>query len=334
MAQRSYKNLMRRLAGAGFTREFARVAVLPEWWDQPCETDERLLDDVEIRVARFLGAPLEVVRNPGAPLVAPAYAGAQLRRVRDINRDRLGPAIHAALNIGAAVIRNSALSPLRLPPADPLVWRNEISRPKSVINLEDLLADAWQRGIPILHVEALPAPSFQGIACIVEGRPVVLICHDLDEPGRLAFIIAHEIGHIANGDCAPGQPVVDEEEEIPDDAEIEKRADAFATAVLTGGVSIPPVSATGFRDLAQKAVEIEQGSGVDASAVVWSWARRSGDYQTAMMAAKALYRTRGGKRAIRTYVDRYLKLDEASDSDRALLRCMSGDPERDAAAAG
>ena len=223
---------------------------------------------------------------------------------------------------------------MKLPPADPLLWRAEISRPKPVITLDDLLADAWQRGIPILHVKALPAPSFQGIACIVEGRPVVLICHDLDEPGRLAFILAHEIGHIINGDCTPGQPVVDEEEEILDGAEIEKRADAFATAVLTGGEPIPAVFATGFKELAQKAAAIEQGRGVDASAVVWSWARRSGDYQTAMMAAKALYRTRGGKRAIRAYADRYLKLDEASDSDRALLRCMSGDPEHDAAAAG
>jgi hypothetical protein len=334
LVQHSYKTLMRRLAAAGFKRDFARVAVLPEWWDASCETDDRLLNDVEIRVARFLGAPLAVVRDPSAPLAAPTYSGAQLRRVRNIDRDRLGPAIHAALNIATAVVRNSGLPPVKLPPIDPIAWRNQIQRGRPALKLNDLLADAWLRGVPILHVDALPAPSFQGVACVVDGRPVVLICHDLDEPGRLAFIVAHEIGHIVNGDCTQDQPVIDEEEEISDDAEIEKRADEFATAVLTGGVPIPIVTASGYKDLAQKAFAIEQKHAADASAVVWSWARRTGDYPTAMMAANALYLSRGGKQAIRRHIDTHLNLDDASDSDRALLRCLSRDPERDAAVVG
>jgi Zn-dependent peptidase ImmA (M78 family) len=325
---------MKRLAKAGFKGDFTRVAVLPEWWDATCEGDERLLSDVEVRVARFLGAPLSIVSDPSAALTAPTYKGAQLRRVRDINRDRLGPAIHAALNIASAVVRSSSLPPVRLPPTDGTAWRQEIGRQARAVKLDDLVADTWNRGIAVVHVDALPAPSFQGIACVVEGRPVVLICHDLDEPGRLAFIVAHEIGHIANGDCTPDHPVVDEEDEISDDTDIEKRADAFAVATLTGGVQIPVVDASGFKDLAQKAAQLERDSGVDASAVIFSWARRSGDYQTAVMAAKALYRTRGGKRTLRSNLDKHLRLDDASDSDRALLRCLSGDPERDAATAG
>jgi hypothetical protein len=334
LSEHSYKSLMRRLAKAGFKGEFARVAVLPDWWESSCETDDRLLSDVEVRVARFLGAPLTVVRDPSAPLVSPTYSGTQLRRVRDINRDRLWPAIHAALNIASAVVRSSALPPLRVPPADPIAWRRDISRPQAVLKLDDILADLWERGVPVVHVDALPAPSFQGIACIVEGRPVVLICHNLDEPGRLAFIIAHEIGHIANGDCSPGQPVVDEEEEISDDTDIEERADKFATGALTGGATIPTLDPSSFKDLALKALAIEHEYLVDASFVVSSWARTVGDYLAGTMAAKALYRTRGGKRTIRKHLDAYLRLDNASDSDRALLRCLSGDPERNATAIG
>ena len=213
MAEHSYKSLMRRLAKAGFKGEFARTAVLPDWWEPSCETDDRLLSDVEVRVARFLGAPLSVVRDPNAPLSTPTYSETQLRRVRDINRDRLWPAIHAALNIASAVVRSSSLPPPRIPPADPSAWRRDIPRPQAVLKLDDILADLWQRGVPVVHVDALPAPSFQGIACIVEERPVSCSSADnLDDPRRLAFIIAHEIGSIANGDCTPGQPVVDEEE--------------------------------------------------------------------------------------------------------------------------
>ena len=333
MVQHTCSTLIRRLGAAGFKRNFVNVAILPDWWDPSSEADTRLVADVELRIARFLGAPLSTVRDPRAPLAAPTYEGAQLRRVKDIGRDRLAPAIHAALSIARAVVRNATLATPVPPPVDGLVYRQELRRAKLVVRLDDILADAWNRGIPIIHVESLPSPSFQGLACIVEDRPVVLICHNLDEPGRLAFIIAHEIAHIVNGDCAPNRPVVDEEEEIVDDADIEKRADEYATLLLTGGAPIHAVDALGFKDLAQKAIASEKAQAVDASSVIWAWARRTGDYAKATMAAQALYRTRGGKRAIRAHLDRHIDLENASDSDRALLRCLHGDPERDAAAA-
>jgi hypothetical protein len=323
---------MRRLSAAGFKRDFSRVAVLPDWWDESCEDDPSLLPDVEIRIARFIGAPLTVVRDPSAPLVPPNYDRAQLRRVRDISRDRLGPAIHTALQVGAAAVRTMADVPPSLPPVDALAWRKQLQSHRPVIHLDDVLADLWSRGIPVLHLEALPEPTFQGLACVVESRPVILLGHDLDEPARLAFIIAHEVAHIVFRDCAPGLPVVDEMEEVNDDHQIEKRADDFAINVVTGGVPIPDLRASSYKDLALKAAAVEKQAGVDASAVVWSWARRSGDYAKARMAAQALYRTRGGKRLLRTHTDRNLDLSNASDSDRALLSCLHGDPDRNAAA--
>src|SRR5207247_1992059 len=125
----------------------------------------------------------------------------------------------------------------------------------------------------------------------------------LDEPARLAFIIAHEVAHIVAGDCAADRPVVDEEEEVSDDAEMEQRADQYATVVMTGGADIPAVSASGFKELALKAAALEKERGVDSSAVVWAWARRTGNYAMATMASQALYRTKGGKRALRESAD-------------------------------
>lgn len=178
-SKHTFSTLMRRLGAAGFKREFARTAVLPDWWDASAEADPRLLSEVEARVARFLGAPLAIVRDPSAALTSPAYAGAQLRRVRDIDRDRLGPAIHAALKIAAAVVRNTATPEVQLLPTDPRAWRSEISRSNAVLRLDDLLDDLWNRGIPVVHVDSLPKPAFQAIACVVAGRPVVLICRSV-----------------------------------------------------------------------------------------------------------------------------------------------------------
>ena len=83
---------MQRLSRAGFKREFVQAAVLPDWWDERCEDDSSILRDIETRAARFLSRPVAVIADPTAPLSAPPYPAAQLRRVRDVNRDRLAPA--------------------------------------------------------------------------------------------------------------------------------------------------------------------------------------------------------------------------------------------------
>ena len=102
MANRTIGSLMRRLARAGFGKAFVSSVILPEWWDQDCWEHPELLPELEIRAARFLGVPVSKVADPDALLAVPAYQGAQLRRVRDIDRDRLAPAIHAAMGIAAA----------------------------------------------------------------------------------------------------------------------------------------------------------------------------------------------------------------------------------------
>ena len=308
-------------------------AILPDWWDNTCLQEPRLLEDIEIRVARFLGLSLEKVRDPSATLAAPAYPRAQLRRVKDIDRDRLGPAIHAALRIAAAVVRSlrDPATTVAVLPADGLAWRNQIQRPRLSVSLHDIAGDLWMRGIPVIPLDVLPTPSFQGIAGIVEGRPVILLGHKYDEPGRVAFVVSHEAGHIAAADCAPDQPVVDEEEDILDDTSIERRADQYANHVLIGENNIPRVDGTNFKDLASRASEIERQTGADASAVIFAWARRvatPSSYQTATLAVKALYRGAGARRLLRQLFDRHVDLTAATETDRALLRCIYGEPER------
>ncbi len=322
---------MHRLSRAGFKKEFVRPAILPDWWDDSCAEDPSLLQDIEIRVARFLGVPLAAIKNASATLAPPAYPEAQLRRVRDVDCDQLGPAIHSAMRIAAAAarsLRDTVPDPV-VPPVDGLAWRDLIERAGPAATLDYIVADLWKRGIPVVPLDLLPAPSFQGIACVVEGRPVMLLGHKHDEPGRAAFLVAHEAGHIAAGDCAPGQPVVDEEEEITDDSDIERRADRYATRVLVGADDVPLVDGASFKELASRASELERATGADASAVIFAWARRTGDYAKATMAVKALYRSAGARRQLRRLFDGHVDLEAATEGDRALLRCVHGDPERD-----
>ena len=216
LAKRSIPLLMRRLRQAGFGSEFVSAAILPDWWDQSCVNQPELLPEIEIRVGRFLAVPLSTVSDPESTLEPLGYPGARLRCVRDIGHDRLAPAIHAAMRIAGAVVRNlKEPVPARTPPpSDGLAWRQEIRGLDGSLVLDAIVEDLWTRGIPVVPAHLLPTPGFQGLAAVVEDRPVVVLGHRHDEPGRVAFRIAHEAGHIAKGDCTPDAPVVDEDEEI------------------------------------------------------------------------------------------------------------------------
>lgn len=277
-----------------------------------------------------------MVSDSVAPLMAPAYPTAKLRRVRDIDRDRLGPAIHVGIQVAGAVIRNLRVRDLKQPglPEDGVLWRKELSPDGSAPRLPDLTGALWKAGIPVVTLEHLPAPSFQGMACVAEGRPVILLGYKHDEPGRVAFVIAHEAGHIAAHDCAPGEPVVDEEDEISDDTNIEKRADEYATKVLVGSLDVPQVSVEfrDFKELAQRAMGLEQDRGVDASSIIFAWARRTGDYVTASMAVKAIYRHVGARRQLAQAFKQHVDVEGSSETDRGLLwLCAGGWPALNAA---
>lgn len=332
MARNTFANLVRRLSQAGFKKDFVSRVLLPDWWDESCDRDPNLLPDVEIRIARFLGLPLASVRDVATALRPQVAPGAQLRRVRDLDRDRLGPAIHTAMQVAGAVVRSwqePAPNPA-IPPPDGLAWRGEVGAAGAAVKLDRILSDLWRRGIPVVPVEGLPSPSFQGLACIVEGRPAIVISHRHDEPGRLAFFVAHEAGHIAAGDCAVDQPVVDEEEEVVDDSDIERAADRYATRLLVGDDLAPQVEAENFKDLAKRASRIERETGADASAVIFAWAARTREYAIATLAVSALYRGSGARRQLRQQLENHIDFDAASETDRALLRCVYGEPERDA----
>lgn len=320
---RSFKALLQRLTRAGFSKDFVHKAILPDWWDDSCAEDPALVQDFEFRVARFLGSSLAGVSDPSATLSPLIYPNAQLRRVRDIGRDRLAAAIHVAIQVAYATVRNLRKAPApQIPPTDGLAWREQIVRKSTAVQLTDVLRDLWARGIPVIPLDVLPAPAFQGMACIVDERPAIVIGYKHDEPGRVAFLAAHEAAHITAGDCAPGQPVVDEEDEISDDADIERRADNYATQVLVGRTAVPEVNASAsrdFKDLARQASSIERENGADASAVIFSWARRTGDYATATMAVKALYRNVGARRQLQELFAKHIDIAGASETDRALL---------------
>ena len=327
MATHSFNTLMRRLSRAGFSKHFVSTALLPDWWQESSGKDPAVLTEVEIRVARFLNISLASVRNAEESLGYQSYGDAQLRMVRDIDRDRLGPAIHVAIRVAEAVVRNlKTTTTVKMLPAGALDWRHHLMTvDERRVQLGDMIADLWSRGVPVIHMDTLPKPSFQGLACIVSEHPVIILGHNYDEPGRVAFLIAHEAGHIVAGDCSPNVPVVDEDEAIRDSSGMESLADQFARSLLLGeNPAEIEEEIVDPKQLAQQAYQIEIDTGADASSTIYSWAARTLNYATAAMAVKALYRSVGARRELRRLFEQHVDSDAAAESDRELLRCVYG----------
>ena len=187
-AGQSFRTLLRRLSKAGFPKDFVRRAILPDWWADECADDPSLVQDIEIRVARFLGLSMSVVADSRSALDPPRYPDAQLRRIRDTDRARLAPAMQAAMRIAAAVVRNlhdTAPAPC-IPPREGLEWHDEITGTRGAPPLTAVAGHLWKLGIPIVPLDLLSAPGFQGMACIVEeDRPVILLGHKHDARRQL-----------------------------------------------------------------------------------------------------------------------------------------------------
>lgn len=126
------------------------------------------------RRARFLRLPLSSVRDSDALLVPPLYPSAQLRRVRYVDRDRLAPAIHSAIQIAAATIRSlgeRAPGPV-VPPSDGLMWWEQMERGGAAVTLDDILGSLWhttQHSVPSVgNAARLRSPCVP----IPGGRPL------------------------------------------------------------------------------------------------------------------------------------------------------------------
>lgn len=321
MPAHNLKTLLARVTKAGIPRPLARCALVPDWWGPESDEDGSLAD-VEERVARFLRMPLSQVRDPAAALALPAHPGAQLKNARHVSRAKLDPAIHFALMVAKAALpclRDAA--PVRPLPRDPLDWRAELLEAGPFPDLAVVLENLWARGYLVLHVSRLPTPRFQGLAALVNGRPVILLSHDLEPPAVFLFNIAHEAGHHASGHCTDETFIVDGEEN-DDRSETEVEANRYARLAMLGRDDLPSFFGDKPRQLAQEALDEQARTRADAGLLLRSWAFENGTWALASAAIEAIDQDLGGPETVRAAFEEHIDRNLATDAERGLLACL------------
>ncbi len=325
-AKTQYRSLMKRLSALGFKKGLLREIVFPDWWSPECEGDPAAVAELEFRVARFLGSSAGSVSEVVHLASLPGVQSARLRHTLSTTAPKLMPAVLTSLRVARAALDAwSAPRPLRDVPADPLFLRKLILDLGTLVDLDAVVTWLWDAGIPVLALQDLPAPKFQAMACILGGRPVVLLGHRVDVPSRLLFSVAHELGHISRGDCSAEGPVIDGEDDYcrPEDQAEEDAANAFALRLLGGAESVPIPSAREPKDLADEAGRIGRQLRIDPGHLLQVWSKATGDYATTQRALNALWADSGGLTLIAGRQRREIDSDAAPETDRSLLRLLS-----------
>jgi hypothetical protein len=121
---------------------------------------------------------------------------------------------------------------------DAQTLRRLILEQSTFVSLLELVSFCWSLGIPVLqlHVFPLKQKRMHAMTVRVEDRYAILLGFETRYYARVAYILAHEIGHILLGHLEQSDALLEIDDPLTSgnlDGE-ETAADRFALALLTG----------------------------------------------------------------------------------------------------
>lgn len=331
---RTYRSLLGRLKAGGVNLSpAAREAILPDWWDESCEEDVSALQAVELRLARYLNVPLAVLADPSQPIQVRTDAGWRLRtRAGSTDGDAAIAAQVGRALLRAAVPNRRAPRPVRRLPEDPMKLRDVFLKKDKLVELETLLTLCDACGILVLKVDRAKLPegkAYQGLAWTYEDVPCILLAEDQDTPARVAFHLAHEIGHHALGHVAQETVILDEDEGSDSGEQIEKAADRYALRLIYGageGIQFP--NAADASSLAREAKRTGIAIDVAPGSVIEAWARGMPRVQHRYAIATTAHQLAGtgsGARALlAAHNAQVVDIEQANDVEYSMLSILPG----------
>jgi hypothetical protein len=227
--------LRQRLSEAGVNRKYLNSCILPDWWDDAAAQNPAGFSEVLLYIAHRLGLTVDSLTSKGEL----EFYGvkAKFKKRADTTEDDLQLAkmiaFHAA-RVAASACR-TAVAPL--PEAPEAIREQILQSGVPCVALEALLDYCWGHGIPVIHVGEFPAKAkkMDGLSARIDGRPVIVLSKNIRSKSAMAFILAHELGHLALGHLpADMDLILDQSWDKNESDWEEEEANAFASHLLTG----------------------------------------------------------------------------------------------------
>jgi hypothetical protein len=331
----SPKNVYEELKSLGLTRAQARK-LLPDWWSPEMEASPDGVAELCLLLSRRLNLDygklangVVVGRNLDAP-VAFKHSTAQ-----DPSSLRASTGIARAL---AQAVLAAAKGPQKPLPQTPAAWAKLAKdHGNGVVGLASLIDACWSIGVPVIPMTGLPVgiKKMDGAVLATDRGYAIIVSKKKSSRAWLAFILSHEIGHLAKGHLGKDGSIIDvalqEQSTYATDsgADVQEReADEFALALMGGSHVAREIAVWSPRSSpVQLAVLARKGSvvcGVEPGHLILRFAFQTQRWTESIAALNYLREDANADEVMKAALKRHLDLDLIADDMSEFVRQTIG----------
>ena len=318
------KALRTRLSAAGVKPKFLNKVVLPSWWEDSIAATAGGLREGASYICARLGYSLSCLLDERQDLAFAHTGAVKYKKAEGVSDDDVTLATHYALGVARAVA--AAMADVDVPVAaavpSPEEWRKTLLAlsDQPWVCLHHILKAAWELGIPVIHLKNLPggAKKPDALTTMVGERPVIVMLNARKSPSWIAFIVAHELGHIHHQHLKPGQTLVDEKIDKTSDEKDESEANDFAAKLLTGhsNLGLHSSSSLGPPQLAAMARKFGKDYRIAPGVAALNYAFTTGEWPLAVGALSLLEKNDDATVDMKQAMEAHLELDALSEDTR------------------
>lgn len=243
----SYKEVYRKIRGAGLSADLIKRAILPSWWEKDVEQDLGALQEVYLEIAAKLGISYSSLIDKDKPVNLSAGVPQVAFKTGNKNKDAEKLSLSALIvgRLAQIVAKAYRQSHIYIPfqKRSAAESRSLILTGASWVSFPPLLDYCWRSGIPVLHCKGENGQAFDGMATVIDSVPVIIL-GSKKSTAWTNFHLAHELGHIMLGHVQDDQLVVDNQlkEHKEEQERKEAAANDFAKELLYGQNPLPKAS--------------------------------------------------------------------------------------------
>lgn len=335
MTVQDAKTIYEGLKGLGLTRAQVRK-LLPDWWSPDAEKHADGVAELCLLIGRRLSLDVRALMNGEIRQKESSLSVAYKHRA-DATPQSLRASTCIATSLAQAVVAATPQPYVRISGSPSELADRAKELGQGIVSLGSLIDTCWAMGVPVIPIPNLPVGirKMDGAVIRVGDRPAIIVSKKKSSRAWLAFIVAHEIGHIGCGHLDRDGSIVDVslqeqstyEAESSSDAD-EREADAFALS-LFGGETIEREIRTWPEwvspvDLAVRAREAASAFGVESGHLVLRYAFQTKRWPDAMNALRFLSEDTDAEALMKTCLVRNLDLGLVADDIRDLVCQITG----------
>ncbi|BAZ71305.1 hypothetical protein NIES4106_61020 (plasmid) [Fischerella sp. NIES-4106] len=228
-------SLYNKLSQLGLNQDYVRNNGLPSWWNDELNNKSYAVLEGAGYIADNLNLDLKSLLAPEEEIRFNSSPPTKFKQYNNQNKTRPHVAQAIVSRIAELIAYGTKVDFTSLP-TDVNEIRTEILTTHPKVNLISLLEYCWNKGIIVAHFDHFPENTrkFAGLIQWQFSRPVIILSSKHKYSARLAFDLAHELGHLALGHLKEGILIDEKIESYCNDDEEENQANLFATQLLLG----------------------------------------------------------------------------------------------------